>query len=1201
MWIFNRLAQQMDRTNLTFVLAGMTILLTTTACQLPKPGQREDGAGGASFTVTSVDGKPQKEKLAGTFKLPVSRIYNMKACLKDFARSTELSGQRFEIPEIDLSVTTDIGGCLNWSETVEFNDLATPAYLKFERTIKGTGMARGERVVEFAISPWAHGEDPSEAIDLSRNKISNLVDDPKEVQLRRVGNSTNENLNVSPIWLENIQLKATDERLKNNKLSLVYEVRGVPELLLTKLNGEKTERAFRAGRFHAQLQLVVVDVANGGSENNTEAKTVLASSVLKNQNLRHGELILRFPVLTAIPNSGQLMVALRLAPVDAPTGLKSFEGLYRLGDYRALKSGGSLTQSEVVADDPDFSISKYLGAADHGVGSSTSNSNQSNFNHSNSNQSKPNGATSNGESASGNSGNTSATPGHLSDATIHIEHLVFRAIGGNKGSTLEQDFTYAVTACFISTVDQQPLRSRKVKITGSDAVQIIQNHSDTHGNNKGSQSSIEPITNVSGCTTWIENLNYKVYDCKRYLPRSVTFEIVDLGWKGKVDYFVNPWPIAVGTFAIDKRNAGTNFESNLRCDPGGEGVAGNKNAGRIELAALTYTTDAYRYDIDHHLNLSIKKRIDIQIAAPTVANKSNLDYGLSMNEPLRDGPYLLKLLILRNPDYATESPYVSHTSAIVSVSRGQIEASLEVSTRNLKSWLDRNRLYVELHPVAPNKVKNMGDDSYAPLSPQTDVDSLIQDSLIQKDSPLVVPTFTGLITLGRGADAITLTRVDSFAQTGFITGSSGLSTPPAPSTSLPTSSIVAAPAALIKTQEGGSILSRLLKESLESKLAQSQNQTNPVDIEKWAASANLLWINSSSSISTNFLKAMKVPEVEYHSYWRSNLWSGTTAFWTPLRDKSNPMTVPDFRQILTTGLTPELAHQLCIAWTQELLGSSLMPRYAVRFAARCKAIVESDPQQFFQVLRQSRVHKLGSSRFVRGHRRDFSVGHAFNVNRTSSESIWETRTVSAGAKLPDFYGIGVGGSYSISWNAAEDWSVGHGFSAREGVALIVEESVYELDVESSETCATIRLNPELFKRPARNMIWQRLQQFFRAPMVSYLRQDLSEKKKAEALSRGLMVCSGRSDQGPVQLTEKYYLIYQDIGNTVSFDNGNINNQFLFMSIRGERDFLRFIRAARGKAVMSHDTQAEDADFNEFELLLKQFYLPVPTVPGLIQN
>ncbi len=1193
MWIFNRLdrpnmtkrnAQNSPRSafancssgKLALLGAGLFAVLVTTGCQLPKPGQREDGSGGASFTVESISGSPQKEQLSGTFKLPVARVYNIKTCLKDFARSQPLSSQNFEIPEIELTTATDTGGCLNWSETVEFNDLAVPAFLQFERTLKAKGMARGERTIRFALSPWAHGEEASDVIDLSRNKVQDLVENAQDVQMRRLGRSTEESQNSSPIGLDAIQITASDERLKDNKLALTYEVRGEPHLILTKLNGEKHLRPLRVGLFHAQMQLILQDVPNGQDSTHgttTETKIVLSKSELKNQALNRGALVLRFPVLTAVPNSGQLMVSLRLIPVDGPAGMKPFEGLYLLGDYRKIKSGGSPTLSPVAAQNPNFSISKYLGADSSSASDTASPT---------SNDSADSTTSTSDSGRAGSNENPGHLPGHLTDAKILVKHLAFAPTGGDRGSTLDQDFTYAVTACFTTTtVDPEPLRARKVKVTGFEAIQVIgQETSGSPSKPNGSNASVDLTTNTDGCATWHEKLRFKVYDCKRYLPRSVTLEIADQGWTEKIDYFVTPWPIGNGALAFDKRAVDPkNFNPNLRCDPANEAAM----KGNIELDTFSYSTASYPFNIDHQLNLTIQKRIELQLA-PSVTNYSNPDNGLANREALRDGPYLLKLLILRNPDYDSDNTYVSHATELVSLRGGRIQTSLEVSTRNLKSWRDRNRLYIELHPVSASKVKSLPDGRYAPLAPQ----AADLDAIIEQNSGLESPTFTGLITLGRDVDSAPLKRVDSSSQSKYIVGSSSQLSGVSP-------------------QPKGSVLSRLLKESLERKRTVAQNQTNPIDIEKWTAAANLLWITSSTPRSSNFLKAMAVSEAQYHSHRMSNWWTGNGGFWQPLRDQANAMTVPQFRQILSNGLTPELARQLCIAWTQELLGPALSPYYVLSFASRCKSIVENDPLAFFQVLSQTRVHKLDGSRLIRAYKRDFNVSHAFSVSRTHSESLFESKSLFAEAKasgkLPAFFGVGIAGAYTLSWNKAEDLSSSQGFSAREGVSLSIEESVYELDVASSETCATIRLNPDLFKVSSRNMIFDKLKQIVwaPAPMVSYLRSDLSDANKAEALSRGVMVCSGRADQRPIQLTEKYYLIYQDIGNTGSFDSGNMDNHFLFISMRGERDFTRFIRAVRGGADVGNGTQSDDADFTEFGLLLKQFYLPVPTVPGLIQN
>ena len=142
----------MKRSNNVEILRSviLTVAVLTSGCHLPEPKETRN-SDGSTFAVTSFEGKVNTRTLDKKTNLPQANVYNYKACLSDLRQKKPMIGHKFEILEAAQALSTDINGCLTWSETVEYNFLASSKYLKFSRTIKGLGPHFGTQTVNFAI------------------------------------------------------------------------------------------------------------------------------------------------------------------------------------------------------------------------------------------------------------------------------------------------------------------------------------------------------------------------------------------------------------------------------------------------------------------------------------------------------------------------------------------------------------------------------------------------------------------------------------------------------------------------------------------------------------------------------------------------------------------------------------------------------------------------------------------------------------------------------------------------------------------------------------------------------------------------------------------------------------------------------------------------------------------------------------------
>lgn len=1087
--------------------------MTLAACSLPKPEQKkDDGAGGATFVVKSADGLAQSEETAGEFSIPKAKIYNFNVCLQDLVREKPIPGQDFRIVETDVTKTTDSNGCVSWSEKLEFNYLAQSTYVRIERTVQAKGFQRGSRKIELAINPWSHGEDTSKAIDLSKNQVAVLVKEPSEMRLRLKGRNDKDQAQTRRIVLEDLRLIVADEKLTAQGLSLTYQLAGVPSIRLSKMNGQMFLQPLTAGRFNARLQLIHQDVANG-----QERRRTIFQSELKEQKLANGALSLRFPlILPDVPTSGQIQLGLTLEPVGAPEGLLAFEGLFPVGDHRAIKSAAMLKISPLASQNEDFKIAAYAPPANDTVTMQVD----------------------------GVTTTVPAANGHVQRAKVEADRFQFALIRRGAENATEKEVVYRVKTCLRSGVDQEGLRSRKIRVTkfrteGTDAAETV-----------------ELVTDNSACLAWYETIKVKYYDCQRFLKGTVTLENADLGWKENFAYIVNPWEYQ-GTFAMDSRDIDPKENVKLLCE------GDKKIKGQIDLDSYAYTTLSYDYAIDAHLNLSVKKKIQFRLD-PKVLLYSSLASGIMDRQPLRDGPYLLRALVVRNRDYDSNNSYVTHAEKLVQVMGGRLATDVEFATSDLKALRNRNTLLVDLNPVkvasvhADDKGLLVANDPKAPL-----------ESLIDKDAELSSHTYAGPITLSNDEASKSLRIAEKTALAGYLIDGK-----------------LSADA-----HDESSLLPRLVKEGLARRDEQLKELQTPLDIGAWAKSQNILALQDKEA--SNFLKALNVDD---KAYGQGRLVQVQKGFWQGVRDAATPLSTDKLSGLFEDKLDPQLARKLCVAFAQEFLADVIPAANVPLFGFECsRQVMTKGLRSFFSVEHRLRVHKLDGFEYAKGSRRTLSVGTGFQMSTTHTDTTATNASIGVNGSFswkPMWFSLGVTGSYTLSHNVADAHATAQNVSVNEAVTLNVLENEFKLKIGSAEECVVVRMNADLFKTKPSKFVFYRP-----SDLKDWLRTDVSEEAKMAAISRGVLLCAGKANAKPLELTEKYYLVSQDMAESEVQDAGDPRNRAFFVGLRGESDYRRFL--AMTKSHGPQEAPSDQAGFEDIGNALDKLFSTTITTPGQI--
>ncbi|WP_413584569.1 hypothetical protein [Bdellovibrio sp. HCB274] len=667
------------------LILGMS-LITLAACTLPEPKDKSsNGTEAATFIVDSIKGTAPTEQTAGPLALPVSKIFNFSACVKDVAYNKVISGHKFLIKEVNQQVTSDAAGCVNWSEKIKYNYLADSQYIQITRNIQGLGLQKGVRSIDLAINPWSHGENLTAVVDLGKEQIDQLVTDEKAKSLALKGYNADEKIRLRKLWMEDGRLFVIEQKMSTEGVTLSLEFRSAPSIQLTKMNGDFVLRNLTAGTFKAHMSLIHIY-----TEKNKEIHRRLGQTEDIQVKMENGSLALKAPMtLQAVPTRGQIAFGLELTAVNGPEGLMPFEGIYMLNEYDQIKGSNFLKIGTQVVQTKDFKLSEYINAEMIQVSKTNTNT--------------------------------------VDDETyqkpkIEVSQLEFKFIRVGEETTSMREAIYSVKACVKNGLDQKNTRAHTFTIS-----KFRQNESEP-------EKTVSIKTDNNSCVTWDESIKFKYFDCQRFIKGSVKISNADLGMNETIGMLVNPWE-NWGPMARDLRYVDPTEKLILDCRKE------DRPRTQVMLDAYSYNTVSYNYSVDELFNLTLTKKIQVRMD-PHLLVYSSLSNGRSEVQKLRDGTYLLKMAVVKNADYDTNRTFVTASEKLVTVLSGQINTEMKFQTQDLKALGNRNTMLIEIFPVDESKVQVGSDSQLAMKDPKATL-----ESAIDKTSALETPTFMGPIVL----------------------------------------------------------------------------------------------------------------------------------------------------------------------------------------------------------------------------------------------------------------------------------------------------------------------------------------------------------------------------------------------------------------------------------------------------------------------
>ncbi|HWU42825.1 MAG TPA: hypothetical protein VN132_05275, partial [Bdellovibrio sp.] len=749
-------------------------------------------------------------------------------------------------------------------------------------------------------------------------------------------------------------------------------------------------------------------------EDGKEIHRLLGQTGVVSAKMENDSLAVKAPIsLPAIPKRGQLVLGVELRPIDAPPGLSSFDGIYILGDYDQIKGSSFLRLATQVAQDKDFKLDIYVNAQ-----------------------------------LPANLTNEGANPIDLDvyqkpKVEVLALDIEFRRADNEKTSTRDRIFN--IKACLKNGIDQKSIGGHSFKVT-----HLRQSETET-----ASLVEPQPKTDNNACLNWEEKITIKPYDCEHYIKGSIKIENSDLGMSETLSVLIDPWE--KNGVGYDERYMSS--AQNLRMDCQKEG----RPSPRIGMNSFSYTTDHFRPSaVDNLLNLTMQKTIKLQLD-PYVLNYSAFNAARDGGGPkLRDGIYLLNMVLVNNNDRENTNTYVASTKKLVAVANGSIATDLTFETQNLKSFGNRNNILIKIDPVDESKIQ-LKDNQLVVKQAGASL-----DSVIDHNSGLESYPFVGNIILTLGSDSPRLTPLNpkNIADV-LLTNKEHRDQDP-------------------------NLLDKITSEGLAAQNKHIQTLQAVANNPSFAKANNLSLVSLNNfESSTELTKALQIPSNLPDYALRKN----------ELQNIINNRT-----------LNKEIAKKLCVFWAREFWpqmykekGGAVMDLISTGFANDCFYAVEKDPSVFFQLERRLNVKEVSSELPSYGSR-NFGLGVGTNFSLSQSNNFNFSRGVAFKAglskKFLDLFSIAAEGSMGFTWS--DTTSSANAISANTQTTLNVYRYTVKAIANKYEPCAVVKINPSLFFPKGS---W--FSRFLKKDYLKIFNSRLNEQEQGLAATRGLMICEGQ--------------------------------------------------------------------------------------------
>ena len=780
--------------HLSFLISSCLFLSSCLLFQNPTPKDIENNndsqcsTGNARFIADQISTPSNDKPITINHKkgLVFSFTVNLKTCLKDSLRpDTSIQNSSFEIlyhsnfkdtdQEELVKVISNTEGCIQWKETYKYKYTLRSSWIGLKRVIRQTdGAYSGGVEIETAVNPWLSPNEKEsglpQILDMRCEYTNNSIFESgknrgQNIQYYKDGLKFLETADQEKplLWAPHFSLQVEEVSESQSKSQSEgqseNQVKDSKELAIKRLlikyqsackennPNENCYKRYFKFNFHVPLEFRSLDSSssfdtelNGGVYNIKSFLTInpkgdnktynLAVCDKKNIEINENDKFLNFSCIFDIAFFNQNSVFKILHKISTVNPDKSnrenylpmrdFQGTYTI----EFKFGSLLTGVTIDANDNNI-YSKVLREPDENL-DFISKKDSGIIDAKNENQAK----------------------------SVNLKVLQLGATGDFKYSniqsqenTIEREISFVGKICMTDALNSQKLENTKFRVflqkprrqacesdeglneSDKELSQIITGQIEEVFSNSQTKEKFE--TDNEKCLTIPITVPHKIFNKQRYFEIIAHLLSEDLNLYGSVKLALNPWQRAFQAFQ-DAQNLD---ENNIRFEV--------KDISPPELVINQFRSINLfpSYGLDKLLNIHIFHRFYL-LFQPFIRRPDNVSLGLNhqARELLRDGYYLVRVLILRNPKETghwgavqnqenlnqtraepqvdqkidlSSGDYITHTDSVVRTKANFVNFYMPIylSTKQMYYIASRNMIVIQIYPADPNYIVHKGDGS----------------------------------------------------------------------------------------------------------------------------------------------------------------------------------------------------------------------------------------------------------------------------------------------------------------------------------------------------------------------------------------------------------------------------------------------------------------------------------------------------------
>ncbi len=659
--------------SLTITIATLGLLFFQTSC-LRSASDNPDSAGiskdaTGDFRVLQTFGASINDEQNETWTVPTLKNYQFRACVVSRITNAILPiGQKFRVTQADkpdFVVETDKDGCLQWKEVVHFNYSGDSVYIEKTRTIVGAGTYRGQETIRMAINPWMEyrQETGQEVIDLDRSDLAaNRLVPESESDLAlagRFGRSSGKNLLIenAPAF----QLIPKQDIADGKRMKMIIRMKPFIEPL--KMNGDPVRTYFRRGQFRVYAQLVANYLGP-----DAEQRLILSTELPWQDITMTEDGLLTFTGdidLKRRVSMGQVQLALKVEPREAPFPMNNYEGLHNIGSFDEIFGAKGVGQVEGSLSRSAFDYSSFVEGA-------------KNF-------------------------DELKEAGWVKDLPpVYYSQMEPRFVRIKSGETAtKRTIIYRVTTTVTDSVTGKPVIFQPFKIV-----------------RKTDKTEAQVESDHEGRIRWMNEITHLYYQPEQYMFPEFTISQVASRAQQPLTLAINPWDEG-WTFGADVRGNEAWYQKMSEVEV---------REPLLMVDAFRYQTIRFRYVIDEFLTLNVKKAVvmalDPLVQRYTIMSGRKFEPlrdGIYLAkialvkyyiDPFQSGTHLIRdpetnehsIRQVREGGEARKGEYTTVIKKLLRVQAGRITTPIEFSMRDLRMMSIRSNIMVQIETIDEEKL-----------------------------------------------------------------------------------------------------------------------------------------------------------------------------------------------------------------------------------------------------------------------------------------------------------------------------------------------------------------------------------------------------------------------------------------------------------------------------------------------------------------